>query len=207
MIHARLYLASDFNDVVELNFLKKQGADIEHFIFDQFGIDEARRLSDRSSLKPIERTTRDFLVQFSIITIEAQNALLKLFEEPPQSAVFHVVTKREDTIIPTLRSRLMAIDFEQFINDKQIEEIEFKNFLALSMAERMDIISKKTKAKDVYWIEGLVAEAEKMSIHEDTMHKKDLMDTVVFLRQYLNTRGSSAKMLLEHLALNLPVSK
>ena len=205
MIHARLYLTNDFKDVTELNFLKKQGADIEHFIFDNFGISEARRLSDRATIKPIERTTRDFLVQFSSITIEAQNALLKLFEEPSESTVFHVVTKRSASIIPTLRSRLMVIDFALTVEDKDLTE--FKIFLALNLGERMDLIAKKVKAKDMRWVEELLASAEELSIEKKQTKSKDFMATVVFLRQYLNARGSSTKMLLEYLALDLPVSK
>ncbi len=39
------------------------------------------------------------------MNIQAQNALLKLFEEPPESAVFFILTDKRESLLPTVISR------------------------------------------------------------------------------------------------------
>lgn len=48
-----------------------------------------------------------------LLTIEAQNALLKLIEEPPAGTVFILVTDRVEALLPTVRSRCAAVFFPQ----------------------------------------------------------------------------------------------
>lgn len=202
MTHARLYLASDFNNVPELADLLQQGADVEHFVVDNLGVEVARSLRDRATLRPVTRVTRDFLVQFRSITIEAQNALLKLFEDPPESAVFHVVVKREDLLIPTVRSRLMLM---QTSEESPAPNETFAAFKDASLADRLNEVAVRMKNKDTAWVEEIMMGAEKLA-HQKTATDQELLQTVVFLRQYVGVRGASNKMLLEELALKLPRS-
>src|SRR5207249_1485502 len=46
-----------------------------------------------------------------LMTVEAQNALLKLIEEPPPRTRFLLVAERLEALVPTVRSRLAAIYF------------------------------------------------------------------------------------------------
>ncbi len=45
------------------------------------------------------------------LTVEAQNALLKLIEEPPPGTVFILVTERLPGLLPTVRSRCIQVYF------------------------------------------------------------------------------------------------
>ena len=57
--------------------------------FEQFGVDDARELRALASLKHDEGSL--FLVGAASITSEAQQALLKLFEEPQQGITFVLI--------------------------------------------------------------------------------------------------------------------
>ncbi len=65
--------------------------------------------------------------------VEAQNALLKILEEPPLNIVFIILTKLKSTLLPTIYSRLPY---------KNIKTIESKN------ESNLDI--KRLDLKDVY---------------------------------------------------------
>ena len=45
------------------------------------------------------------------LTVEAQNALLKLIEEPPPSTMFILITSHLEALVPTVRSRCAQIYF------------------------------------------------------------------------------------------------
>ena len=47
-----------------------------------------------------------------LATVEAQNALLKLLEEPPPSAAIVLVTEYPDRLLPTIRSRCHEVRFD-----------------------------------------------------------------------------------------------
>ena len=72
--------------------------------FERFGIDEARALIQLCSLKNFGETM--FFIATASITHEAQQALLKLFEEPQQGTTF-VLLIPHGALIGTLRSRML----------------------------------------------------------------------------------------------------
>src|SRR3989344_8617160 len=81
---------------------------IPHFVaqkYERFGIDEARALTQLASLKNISGEAV-FLLALGSITSEAQQALLKLFEEPQLGTVFILVVPH-GILVATLRSRML----------------------------------------------------------------------------------------------------
>lgn len=203
MSQSLLYVAQSVEDAPVPEQVRVRSADIEHFIVESFGIADARLLSDRAYIKPVANPTRDFLLYFTSITSEAQNALLKLFEDPPKEAVFHLVLSREDVLLPTLRSRLLLVDRVE----GEIDRSAMRDFLAMNYGERVDEIAKRTKAKDTAWIEEIAAGAEAYAEHIKGVAKARVLKSVVLVRQYLGARSAAKKMLLEELALSLPSRK
>lgn len=200
MSHARLYIADSIENAgIDQGFLSS-GTDIEHFVRDSFGIDDARLLSERAHRKPVMRATIDFVVHFASITTEAQNALLKLFEEPPVTSIFHVVVERSDVLLPTLRSRFLVVAHAGH-TDTEVAEA----FMHLSYGERIDEIAKRTKAKDTTWAKAVMAGAEVYLVEQTSFSESNAaLQGVVGVARYFGARGSSSKMLLEELALSLP---
>ena len=73
-----------------------------------FGIDEARELSLLSARKALTGK-KIFLIASARLTLEAQNALLKTFEDPFPDTFFFLAVREEALVIPTLRSRIQTI--------------------------------------------------------------------------------------------------
>lgn len=76
------------------------------------GIDEARRVKEFLWRKPAQGTRRTVVIDDAhLLTTEAQNALLKIIEEPPPSALIILVTHDADALSPTVSSRLQHLYF------------------------------------------------------------------------------------------------
>ena len=202
MHHA--YLLIGDIDTAKKHIPKKDliaGADVSLLQYDSFGVGEARSLQNLSMQKPVSNEYRVFVVAFNTITTEAQNALLKLLEDPSEAARFYLITVRDDLLIPTLRSRLMNIDILSELHEVSADT---EHFLESSYAERLGVVADRMKSKDEPWARRLLDELE-VWIH--SQHDATLMEEILFLRRYDRTRSASLKMLLEHLALSLPVTR
>lgn len=87
----------------------RQNPDFFSYSFDKFGIEQSRTIIDLAAKKSFGGTAKIFQLEFREATREAQNALLKLFEEPAPNTYFFVYAPASENIIGTLRSRLIPI--------------------------------------------------------------------------------------------------
>ncbi len=178
------------------------GIDTEHITCDRFMIDDARALQAAASVRPIAGDVRTFVITARTFTEEAQNALLKLFEEPPVSVQFYVIIPRLELLLPTLRSRVYVAKGAA-ASEGQSEV--FASFLQMTPAERIEHIGMLAKQKDVTQLEELMLGTEHYAaLHQHT--KPALLRQVVLARSYFGFPGASKKMLLESLALLLPAA-
>ena len=102
-------------------------ADIEHLVTDRLGIDDVRKLIVRSQQKPFSFEKRVFVLITKDIALEAQNALLKLFEEPPLTALFYLVIPQNAFVLQTLLSRLCVLHTESTV-EQSFETKTFEEF-------------------------------------------------------------------------------
>ncbi len=175
--------------------------DVFHTTEDVFSIGSARELTVLSVQKPFQSDTRVFVIEAKSIAHEAQNALLKLFEEPPAHAQFFLIVPATIFLLPTLRSRLMELEPK---NGEKVEQTKTLTlFLELTYGQRIALVTQKTKDKDAVWVETLLSEAER-TYGQEPLRNKDVLQKIIFIRTYSSVRGSSLKMLLEELALSLP---
>ncbi len=76
------------------------------------GIDQARYLKSFLWQKPAASARRTAIINDSeAMTAEAQNAILKISEEPPESSLLIIVANDHEKLWPTLQSRLQKIYF------------------------------------------------------------------------------------------------
>ncbi|MBE3563847.1 MAG: AAA family ATPase [Hydrogenibacillus schlegelii] len=76
------------------------------------GIDDVRAWIEWVHRAPLAGARRVVVVeQAERLTREAQNALLKVLEEPPTTAHFVLLTARPGRLLPTVRSRLYPVPF------------------------------------------------------------------------------------------------
>jgi DNA polymerase-3 subunit delta' len=75
-------------------------------------IEQVRRLQDRLSLKALEGDAKvAILISAHALNANAQNALLKTLEEPPDGTVLVLISSAPDKLLPTIRSRCTRAAF------------------------------------------------------------------------------------------------
>lgn len=90
-------------------------------------VDTVRAARDDMYLKPYAAQKRVFIIPGGEeMTIPAQNALLKVFEEPPPYCVIIIITDNSDALLQTIRSRAVTVRFGA-LSDGEIAQILEKN--------------------------------------------------------------------------------
>jgi DNA polymerase-3 subunit gamma/tau len=76
------------------------------------GVDDARELVKTCQLAPVQGRYRVIILdEAHMLTSQAQNALLKLIEEPPARVVFILATTEPHKVLPTIASRCLSFEF------------------------------------------------------------------------------------------------
>ena len=89
----------------------------------EIGIHEARAVRAWTYRKPSVGIHKAVVVAVRSLTLEAANALLKVFEEPPGSTHIFLVVPDERIVIPTLRSRLTLTHREPGIETDEFQKL------------------------------------------------------------------------------------
>ncbi len=96
-------------------------------------VDEMRELRTDAYLRPNESARKVYVFQDAAgMTIQAQNALLKLLEEGPLYAHYLFVLPNEEQLLPTLRSRAETLFLPETSEPEMTEEA--RTFCALLAA-------------------------------------------------------------------------
>ena len=72
----------------------------------QIKVEEVREIKKSVYMLPNEGDKKVYIIKDGQkMNVQAQNALLKLFEEPPESSVFFILTDNRESLLPTVVSR------------------------------------------------------------------------------------------------------
>ncbi|MEY2664481.1 MAG: hypothetical protein RIT04_289 [Candidatus Parcubacteria bacterium] len=198
--------------------------DFHHIEVDSFSIDDSRKVKMIHTSKPMtEDGKKIFLIQANGITNEAQNALLKIFEEPQEHIHFFVVVPAGTLLLPTLRSRMMVIeggDAEEVAGVSGVGgagraagvngATEATAFLEMPIKQRIAFVDdiaarvsdeKSVKQDAVNFLNGLERALAKRDIR--SQKTRTALDAVVRAREYARDRSPSLKQLLEYVALSV----
>ncbi|MSR87572.1 MAG: hypothetical protein EXS69_00120 [Candidatus Zambryskibacteria bacterium] len=172
-----------------------------------FGIEEARGVSVVAARRAFTER-KVFLIAPERITLEAQNALLKTFEEPVPSTHFFLVSREENLIIPTLRSRMEIVRMTSLnlvrsgqgsdLSSVSDAKSDAKKFLKLPLKERLTFAKKFAERE----LNVSVFLDELLIILKESNSTKDIKE-VYPLRLESDGRAVSARLILEHLSLVL----
>ena len=82
-------------------------------------VDEAReQLVNDVQIRPYQGPYKVYIVpDADLMNVQAQNAILKTIEEPPEYAVFLLLTTNADSLLPTIRSRCVRLDLKVIGDD------------------------------------------------------------------------------------------
>lgn len=171
--------------------------------YDSFGVDDARALIERASNKGMGNSRRIFLIATPSITAEAQNSLLKLFEEPSGDSLFILIVPSPRMLLPTLLSRVHTMELE----DSLQEIIDSKEFLAATRQARIELLKKilDSDERDVGGAIGFLSSLEReMEATPMSDSKKEGVEAIYRARKFIGDKGSLMKPLLEQVALLVP---
>lgn len=92
----------------------KNQPDIKYVTYEKsgIGVDEIReQINDDIDIKPYSSRYKIYIVADSEkMTVQAQNALLKTIEEPPEYAIIILLTTNADMFLPTILSRCVLLN-------------------------------------------------------------------------------------------------
>ncbi|MBI2482362.1 MAG: hypothetical protein HYV76_02260 [Candidatus Vogelbacteria bacterium] len=176
--------------------------------YDSLGIEEARELTVLQSRRAYADGKKFFVISCLTLTREAQNVLLKTLEEPTTDTHFFFIIEGNASLLPTLLSRVRVVDTGLWVNP--LAHVLLKSvtdFLISPVSKRLVIIENllaedegaERKAKLGVWLALLEREfAQNLTNHGS--------EVIAEARHWLSIPGSIPKLLLEELALVLPVS-
>ncbi len=188
-----------------------------------FSVEDARKLRSLAELSPTVGTEKVLVVSVTRLFHEAQNALLKLFEEPPAGTTLILVLPSEGMLLPTLRSRLLPLPsssgtFADAGTSGAISDVALE-FISAKAAEREKLVTKiveKAKSdKDeekqaarlsaIQLVEGLTIYTYQKWVVEKDMKKRTeqqlLLDDLHAFLPILHERSAPLKLIFEHLLL------
>jgi len=117
------------------------------------GIDKIRNIVYYLWQEPTASSKRVVIIEDAeALTIEAQNAALKVVEEPPRKSLIIFLTKTAEDLLPTLNSRLQKIFFPETSKKFGTEKIEDETdeFFRKSIANLMkDPIKNSAKLIEI----------------------------------------------------------
>lgn len=173
-----------------------------------FGIEEVRKLSQKLFLKPVQAGEKALVLDLFLgATVEAQNSMLKILEEPPKNTIMILLCENINQFLPTIISRCKIIEIDSETTTKTSgEDLEI---IGQSIGERFYLAQTlyEDKEKAVVWLEEQIN-----SLREKAKKEKDLTEAKKIgkiIRQFAETRGLlkntnvNARLALEHLFLNL----
>ncbi len=186
----------------------------------EFGISLIRTIIRQISLKPYMAKSKATVIhQAGELTLEAQNALLKTLEEPPNNSIIILTANHTDNLLPTILSRCLIFDLGDQNNQlEQTTEIPeslqkiltspylYQKFQTAASIHKEELIPQTL----IEWTKYLVQELhshkydENPKILYNLTQNLELLEKAIELEKSTNT---NKLMILENVILNLKTLK
>ena len=172
-------------------------------------VDDARDLIDFANLSPFGNgNIKIIIVSTERITREAQNTLLKLTEEPKESLRIFLIVPRDVELLPTLLSRLEDISHVIEGPAGAVSKTDAGNFLGIGLKERFKLAEKIAKDEDEDAMDSFLRDLEKRIYKQkygNGSEKEKAYGAIVFAKEASGNQSRPKRMILEALAISLPV--
>lgn len=195
----------------ELQIPTRGNPDFIYQEFELFGINDARNLKELHYSKPVAGDKKLLVTVLGSITTEAQNALLKVLEEPVGHSHFFFISPSSDLFIPTIISRTEVLK-KEVVADAALSE-EAYAYLRRTPVERLELVRNMIEEKDSAKALSLLDKMEQ--VYEESLREgageqgriREALEEIIRMRSYLRSKSASIKMIMEHLSLTLPAIK
>ena len=194
------------------------------------GIEEVRNIRKKIFLRPLKSKTKIVVIEaYEGITIESQNALLKILEEPPNNTIIIITAAKIGLILPTILSRCKIIELKDKTSELSKEVItQYLNILisllSSGVGDRLKLAQDIAKNKDevIPWLERMILTARQTMLakyknepvtKDQRPETNDYANILISLNKTYNvlkTTNVSPRLALENLFLswyNSPTSK
>lgn len=176
--------------------------------YDAFTINDARMVKDLQSEKTDSACV--FILSFSVINHEAQNALLKVLEEPASNTHFFLLYPNVKQLLPTLQSRLEELELTAHEEKEEVAlPIGVQEFLGLSLPQRFAWIKERTDAKagenklSKEEVKRFLYALEKNFANKPTKSTVETLEVIYEAQRCMNANGASVKMILDMVATHV----
>jgi len=208
-------LAEVFAFIESLGIPTSGNADVSHISLDSFKIDDARNLKSYALERAVSEGKKVFVISANNFLLEAQNSLLKIFEEPIENTHFFVIIPDANVLLKTLLSRFYFISQKGDIS-KDVQEAEA--FIQMPIRARIDFIkdfladAEESEEDQIPTTSPRSKALGFLNTLESLLHQKmskvtfdmELFHHIFKVREFLRQPGSFPKTLLESIALMIP---
>ncbi len=196
----------------ELGMEAKGNPDVIVLSYGLLSVEDARRVAALAAQAPLAGAHKALVVAASRAYHEAQNALLKLFEEPPAGTYLFLVLPTLGGLLPTLRSRIQILPRARQRLARTIPKAA-EEFLKAGREKRVSIAKRLASGRDDEERRenrdealAIVNGVEAMAYHDGFTKSinMELLCEIQKLRDCLHDRAAPVRIILEHLALVAP---
>jgi len=202
----------------DLKFPVNDNPDFWQGEFNVLKVEDSLNINKNHLILPVKYERKVFVVYTNFITRNAQNSLLKIFEEPRADTVFFLILPSASDLLPTLKSRLIISQKSSSQKKKNESKlnINVEEFLQSNLGERLSVIAKIikdikeekiTKSDAINFLKNLenFIQANSKSGNSGMKKNKNLlaMEDIEKAISYASDESPSMKVILEHLAMVL----
>lgn len=174
------------------------------------GIALVKQMQQKLFLKPLRSKNKAVVIHNAhLLTPEAQNALLKVLEEPPLNTYLILSAEREDALLPTILSRCAIRRIEEegrtLTQDEMQEFTEtIEELQTFSIGEGMKLAETlaKNKQQALTWLEKSML-AARNTLLSDSTHDTRTLRLLQESYTQLKTTNVNPRLTLENLFLEL----
>jgi len=132
------------------------------FLREDFKIDDAKEVIAEAYKS--EEKTKTLILGAKSFTVPAQNALLKILEEPPRNIVFILIAPNKSTFLPTVRSRL---NLTQELNPRRYEPLSVE-LGKLDLAKMFAFVKEHERLKK-HEAKALIEQLSHQAVHTERL--------------------------------------
>ena len=149
------------------------------FFEENFKIEHTKLVTQEAYISEAE--TKYIIIAAVTFTVVAQNALLKLLEEPPSNVVFIVISPTKSNLLPTVRSRLPIKKQEQ----KHAHKILEINLAKLEYGEIFTFLKEHAR----------VSKNEAKALVEGLFYRATVVDKLILSQRQLDNFDMAYRLL------------
>lgn len=173
------------------------------------GIGDIRSLSKQIFLKPMQGDKKMVVLEaFYQATIDAQNAFLKVLEEPPLSTTI-VILANSNFFLPTILSRCKLIEIDRELILEKDEEQKLLEILeslkSTGVGEKLKLAQTQAKDKEqaLIFLEKLIIVARNEMVKRQEIQFKDYLKVLQKYYKEIKQSNVNLRLGLENLFLEI----